>query len=112
MPGERYKTVEVAEATGDTGFDDIDSWSDVTDSYGSSEVTLDSTVSSGTVYAVSYDVVLTNGEVDTIESAVGGGAGPMDSGNGGVWSLITSIPGMIVSAAVTVFGGIKIFGGS
>ena len=112
LPGERYKTVEVAEATGDTGFDDIDSWSDVTDSYGSSEVTLDSTVSSGTVYAVSYDVVLTNGEVDTIESAVGGGAGPMDSGNGGVWSLITSIPGMIVSAAVTVFGGIKIFGGS
>ena len=69
-------------------------------------------MSSGTVYAVSYDVVLTNGEVDTIESAVGGGAGPMDSGNGGVWSLITSIPGMIVSAAVTVFGGIKIFGGS
>jgi len=44
LPGERYKTVEVAEDVGDTDFSDIDSWSDVTDSYGSSEVTLDSTV--------------------------------------------------------------------
>ena len=110
LPGERYKTVEVAEATGDTGFDDIDSWSDVTDSYGSSEVTLDSTVSSGTVYAVSYDVVLTNGEVDTIESAVGGGAGPMDSGNGGLWDKIISIPGGIVAAVLGILG-IKMSGG-
>jgi len=100
LPGERYKTVEVAEDVGDTDFSDIDSWSDVTDSYGSSEVTLDSTVSSGTVYAISYDVVLTNGEVSAIESAAGGGAGPMDAGNGGLWDKIISIPGGIVAAVL------------
>ena len=112
LPGERYKTVEVAEDVGDTDFSDIDSWSDVTDSYGSSEVTLDSTVSSGTVYAVSYDVVLTNGEVSAIESAAGGGAGPMDAGNGGLWDKIISIPGGIVAAVLGILGIKKSGGGS
>jgi hypothetical protein len=67
-------------------------------------------VSSGTTYAVSYDLVLTNGEVSTIESAAGGGAGPMSGGSGGPISFILSIPGMILSA-ITGLVGIKIFGG-
>jgi len=112
LPGERYKTVEVAEGVGDTDFSDIDSWSDVTDSYGSSEVTLDSTVSSGTVYAVSYDVVLTSGEVSAIQSAAGGGAGPMDAANGGLWDKIISIPGGIIAAVLGIFGINKFGGGS
>lgn len=110
LPGERYKTVKLAEGVGDTEFSEIDSWTDVTSSYGSAEVTLDSTVSSGTTYAVSYDLVLTNGEVSTIESAAGGGAGPMSGGSGGPISFILSIPGMILSA-ITGLVGIKIFGG-
>ncbi|WP_435093396.1 hypothetical protein [Halorubrum sp. N11] len=112
LPGERYKSVEVAEDVGDTDFADIDSWSDVTDSYGSSEVTLDSTVSSGTTYAVSYKVVLTDGEVSAMQNAAGGGAGPMDAGNGGIWDTIISIPGAIVSALLGLLGINKYAGGS
>ena len=112
LPGERYKSVEVAEDVGDTDFADIESWSGVTDSYGSSEVTLDSTVSSGTTYAVSYQVVLTSGEVSAMQSAVGGGAGPMDTGNGGIWDTIISIPGGIVAALLGILGINKFGGGS
>lgn len=107
LPGERYKNVEVAEGVGDTDFSDISSYSEVTSSYDSSEVTLDSTVSSGTVYAISYDVVLTSGEVSAIEN-VGGGGAPMDS-TGGLWDSIISIPGAIVSA-VLGFVGIRRLG--
>ncbi|OYR55532.1 hypothetical protein DJ73_02200 [Halorubrum sp. Ea1] len=112
LPGERYKSVEIAEDVGDTEFADIESWSDVTSSFGSSEVTLDSTVSSGTVYAVSYDVVLTSGEVSAIQSAAGGGAGPMDTANGGLWDKIISIPGGIIAAVLGIFGINKFGGGS
>jgi hypothetical protein len=108
LPGERYKNVEVAEGVGDTDFSDISSYSEVTSSYDSSEVSLDSTVSSGTVYAVTYDVVLTDGEVSAIEN-VGGGGAPMDS-SGGLWDQIISIPGAIVSA-VLGFIGIRRIGG-
>jgi len=79
LPDGRYRTVEVAEGVGDTDFEDIDSWSDVTSSYGSSEVTLDSTVSSGTEYAISYKLTLTDGEVNAMQMTSGGGAGPMAS---------------------------------
>jgi len=88
-------------ATIDTDFSDIDSWSDVTDSYGSSEVTLDSTVSQGTVYAISYDVVLTNGEVSAIESAAGGVPDRWTPGTAVCGDKIISIPGGIVAAVLT-----------
>ena len=111
LPGERYKTVELAEGVGDTDFTDIDSWTDVTDSYGSDEVSLDSTVSSGTEYAVSYQVVLTDGEVDAMQSASGGGAGPMDAGSGGPIDFLFSLPGMIISGIVG-FLGLRRLGGA
>ena len=110
LPDERYKAVEIAEDVGDTDFEDI-SYEDVTSSYSGGEVSLDSTVSSGTEYAVSYTVVLTNGEVDAIQSASGGGAGPMDAGSGGPIDFILSLPGMILSA-ITALVGVRIFGGS
>lgn len=108
LPDERYKTVELAEGVGDTDFEDI-SYSDVTSSYSGGEVTLDSTVSSGTEYAISYTVVLTNGEVDAIQSTGGGGAGPMDAGGGGPIDFILSIPGIIISGVVS-FLGLRQFG--
>jgi len=108
LPDERYKTVELAEGVGDTDFDDI-SYTDVTDSYGSGEVSLDSTVSSGTEYAVSYTVVLTDGEVDAMQNA-GGGAGPMSAGSGGPIDFITSLPGLILTG-IASFLGIRAFGG-
>jgi len=57
-------------------------------------------------------VVLTNGEVSAIESAAGGGAGPMDAGNGGLWDKIISIPGGIVATLLGLLGINKFGGGS
>jgi len=108
LPDERYKSVELAEDVGDTDFEDIE-YSDVTSSYSGGEVTLDSTVSSGTEYAISYTVVLTNGEVDAIQSVGGGGAGPMESAGGGPIDFLTSLPGIAFSAIVS-FLGLKRFG--
>jgi len=109
LPSERYKSVEVAEDTGDTEFGDIDTFTAVTSSYdGSTEISLDSTVSTDTSYVVSYDVVLTNGEVSAIQSA-SGGAGIMASDSGGflagIWAFVTKPFGAIVSA----LGGISLF---
>ena len=96
LPDERYKTVELAEGVGDTDFEDI-SYTDVTSSYSGGEVSLDSTVSSGTEYAIAYTVVLTDGEVSAIQNTSGGGAGPMSSSGGGPLDFLTSIPGIIIS---------------
>ncbi len=104
LPDGRYRTVEVAEGVGDTDFEDIDSWSDVTSSYGSSEVTLDSTVSSGTEYAISYKLTLTDGEVNAMQMTSGGGAGPMASSGGGIIGFLTSLPGMLIGGAVSFLG--------
>ena len=114
LPSERYKSVEIAEGAEDTEFSEIESWTSVTSIYdGSEEISLDSTVSTDTSYVVSYDVVLTNGEVSAMEdAAMGGGAGPMDSGNGGLWDKIISIPGGIVAAVLGILGIKKSGGGS
>ena len=112
LPSERYKSVEVAENTGDTDFADITSFTSVTSSYdGSEEISLDSTVSTDTEYVVSYDVVLTNGEVSAIQDAASsGGAAIMDSDSGGIIGFITSIPGLILSA-ITGLVGVRVFSG-
>jgi hypothetical protein len=115
LPSERYKSVEIAEDTGDTAFDEID-YTSVASSYdGSEEISLDSTVSTDTEYVVSYDVTLTNDEVSAIENAASsGGAGIMASSGGGPLSgiigFVTSIPGMIVSGLAGLVG-IRVFGG-
>jgi hypothetical protein len=112
LPGERYKDVQIAEGTDDTEFSEIDSYTSVASSYdGSEEISLDSTVSTGTSYVVTYDVVLTNGEVSAIQDAASsGGAGVMASSGGGflsgIWSFVTQPFGAIVSA----LGGISLYG--
>ena len=110
LPEERYKTVELAEDVGDTDFADIE-YTDVTSSYSGGEVSLDSTVSSGTEYAISYTVVLTDGEVDAMQSASGGAAGPMDAGAGGPIDFLFSLPGLVLSGIVG-FLGLRRFGGA
>ncbi|WP_066415389.1 hypothetical protein [Halorubrum aethiopicum] len=111
LPSERYKAVEIAEGSDDTEFSEID-YTSVASSYdGSTEITLDSTVSPGTAYVVSYDVVLTNDEVSAIQSAAsGGGAAVMSSGDGGIISWLLSVPGLIVSS-ITGFVGFRLFSG-
>ena len=110
LPSERYKSVEVAEGTDDTEFSEIDTYTSVTSSYdGSEAITLDSTVSTDTSYVVTYDVVLTNGEVSAIQNAASGGAGVMAGNSGGflagIWGFVTKPFGAVVSA----LGGISLF---
>lgn len=102
-PGTRYVTVEVAEGVGDTEFSEIDSWSSVTSSFDSQDkdVTLDSTISPGTEYALHYELKLTDEEASAMQAA-GGGAGVMGGGGGGIWGLITAPITWIVGAAAAV----------
>jgi hypothetical protein len=111
LPSERYKTVQIAEGTEDTTFSEID-YTSVASSYdGSTNISLDSTVSPGTAYVVSYEVVLTDDEASAIQDAASsGGAAIMSSSGGGIVGFITSIPGMILSA-ITGLIGIRVFGG-
>jgi hypothetical protein len=111
LPSERYKTVQIAEGTEDTTFSEID-YTSVASSYdGSTNISLDSTVSPGTAYVVSYEVVLTDDEASAIQDAASsGGAAIMSSSGGGIVGFIISIPGMILSA-ITGLIGIRVFGG-
>ena len=112
LPGERYKDVKIAEGTDDTEFSEIDSYTSVTSSYdGSEEISLDSTVSTDTSYVVTYEVVLTDEEVSSIQNAASsGGAAIMGSGSGGLLDSLLSLPGMIISAIAGLVG-IRVFGG-
>ncbi len=76
-----YKTVEYAEGTGDTAFDDIgdSEWSGITSSFSSKDttVTVDSTVQPGTSMVLHFSNTWTDGEWSSITS------GPAQSGGGG-----------------------------
>lgn len=112
-PSTRYATVQYAEGVGDTDFADISSWTDVTSSFSAEgeEVSLDSTVSVGTEYAVSYDLKLTGQEASAMQQAMSGGStgGIFGSSSGGlVGSIVgffTSIPGMVVGMVGALAGG-------
>jgi hypothetical protein len=105
----RYVSVETKEAVGSTDFGDIDGWTTVTDSFDSEgdKVTLDSTVGAGTEYALHYEIKLQQGEVDTLKTTKGGGPGVLGGGGGGFFSMLVSIPGMIVTGLAGFFGGRK-----
>jgi hypothetical protein len=107
-PGARYSLVETKEGVGDTDFDDIDNWNDQTSSFGAADknVTLDSTVSSGTEYAIHMELLLTDSEANAMQSAGGsGGSGGGlfgGGGGGGILGFFTSLPGMLVTAGALV----------
>jgi hypothetical protein len=105
VPGSRYITVEYAEGTGDTDFDDISSWSDITSSYSSvgANVTVDSTIQPGSSLVVSYEYVVTGNEQSALENS-GAAVGPTGSSGGGIIGWFTSLPGMIMSAFGAIIG--------
>lgn len=101
MPSDRYKEVAYAEGVGDSEFDEISSWTDVTSSYSSegSDVTLDETVEPGKEYAVKYEFVATGSNTDEIEDTSAGapGGGGKESGGilGSISAVIASILGVL-----------------
>lgn len=105
-----YKTVQYAEGTGDTAFDDIEdsSWTDITTSFSSEgkQVSIDTTVQPGTSMVLELNNVWTSSEYDTVTSGdQAGGGGPMSSADGGFWGFLTSLPGIIVTGAAAFLGG-------
>lgn len=107
-PATRYATVQIAEGAGDTNFDDISTWTDLTADYNTEDqdLTLDSTVSVGTEYAVSYDIKLTGQEADAMQQSMqAGGGGIFGSSSGGIVGFFTSIPGLIVGGVGALAGG-------
>ncbi len=108
-PGTRYVSVEIKEGVGDTAFGDIDNANSVTSQFDAEDktVTLDDTISPGTEYYIGIDLKLTSDEASAMQAA-SGGAGVMDDGSGGgIWSLLTSPIGMVVSAIGAFLGGRK-----
>ncbi len=105
-PGSRYETVEYAEGTGDTEFDDIDPWTGITSSYGSmsSNVTVTTSVSAGSPVVLHFEYVVTDDEKNAIEN-VGGAMGPTGDDEGGFLSMLFSLPGVIVSGVAAFLGG-------
>jgi hypothetical protein len=105
VPGTRYVDVEYAEGTGDTEFDEISSWSDLTDSYDSvgANVTVDDTVQPGTAMVISYDYVITSDEQSDLQNT-GGAVGPTGGSGGGILGMILSVPGVIVSGIAGFLG--------
>ncbi|MFB6188367.1 MAG: hypothetical protein ABEI57_00645 [Halapricum sp.] len=99
VPGSAYVHVKYAEATGDTAFSDISSWTTVTGRYDSmgAEVTIDDTLQPGTNIVVRYDYLLTSDQVSALQTATGA-MGPTGGSGGGILSFFGTIPGMLVGA--------------
>ncbi|WP_158855603.1 hypothetical protein [Halorhabdus sp. CUG00001] len=106
VPATRYVSVEYAEGTGDTAFEDISSWSSISGSYDGvgADVSIDETVQPGTAMVVSFDYVITGDEQSALESA-GAAMGPTGSSSGGLLGFIFSPLGMIVSGVTAFFAG-------
>lgn len=108
FPGSRYVTLEYAEDTGDTEFDDLDD-SDFTsvsssfDSQGEAH-SIDNTISIGQNYVVHLQLKLTNGEANAMQATGGSGGGGIFGGSsdGGLFGFILSPLG----AGLTVVAGL------
>lgn len=108
LPEDRYQVVQVAEGVGDTEFANVTGWTSYTDQVVTGErVMLSNTVDSGEEIAVQTEALITDSEKNDIESPSSGGAmGPTGgSDDGGFFSFLFSIPGMIVSTV----GGLAVW---
>lgn len=107
LPSGRYQSVEVAEGVGDTGFEDISSWSSVKSNYGTqgANVTLDATIQPGQQIAVHYEYPVTRNEQGAMKAA--GGIAGQFAGGGGGGGFLSGIPiiGSIASIVGAIFGG-------
>ncbi|MFC4449822.1 hypothetical protein [Halorussus aquaticus] len=106
LPSGRYQSVEVAEGVGDTGFQNISSWTSVKSKYGTqgADVTLDSTIQPGQQIAIHYQYPITSAEQGDMTSQ-GGVAGQFRKGGGGNWASGIPILGTLVSIVGAIFGG-------
>lgn len=98
---DRYQTLGFEQGvSSDANFTEA-SLTDRTGSLGQSgdTVVLDSGVSTSDTYVVTAKVLLTDGERNVIEDVSGAAAPPTGSGSGGFVGFITSVPGMLLSAA-------------
>lgn len=111
VPGSRYLDVQYAEGTGDTAFEDISSWTAITDSYSSlgADVTVDDTIQPGSAVVLQYEYVVTGDEQSTLEEGSAGAMGPTGSSSGGILSFFATLPGKIVGAIGGLFGLRKLF---
>jgi hypothetical protein len=113
VPSGRYETVEYAEGVSDTDFEDISSWTSVSDQYSSegADVTLDSTIQPGQEIALHYEYPVTDDEKSALE-ATGMVGGPMGSGSGGPadWPVIGGVIAGLGSLWAWVTGKLP-FGG-
>jgi hypothetical protein len=113
---DRYQTVEYAEDTGDTDFQNV-SWSAAADSWDNQgdRQEFDASVTAGQNYSVHYFLTLTDSEknsIESVESAGGGGGGPVDDGGGGILSNpITWIAGVVATAIGWAKGWLPFTGG-
>jgi hypothetical protein len=100
LPGSRYQTVEYKEGAGDTDFKDVSYDTDVTGQYDSSgaTVTIDSTIQPGNQLALHFDYVVTQDELDAMQSSGGGGGAPLaqsDGGGGPIDWIVGSVMGLL-----------------
>jgi|GEM_PF-1622207 len=103
---DRYKTVEMAEGVSDTAFENITSWTAVSDQYTSANTThtLDKTIQVGQSYAIHAVIVLQNDdESDMKAKSIGaGGGGGFWSGGSAVGSFVNGIIASIAGIAATL----------
>lgn len=98
-PSERYAAVEYKEGVGDTDFGDIENWDSKTSSFDAQDKTveIDGTIQPGTESALHYELKLTDGEADEMQSS--GGAGVMGGNQGGGFvGWLIGLPGVVLSA--------------
>ena len=113
LPANRYQKVAYAEATGDTDFEDISSWTTMTSDYSSvgKNVTIDSTVQPGQNLVFRADYLLTDEEKKNQKEA-GVVAPPNDSSGGFLrgllmspWTWLVSAGGVLVRWKTNILGG-------
>ncbi|MBV0925021.1 hypothetical protein KTS45_12520 [Halomicroarcula limicola] len=107
---ERYKVARMAEGTGDTDFENISSWSDLSSTYNENGAThvLDASIQPGQSYVVNTLLVLQDDEVRMLQdTSPAGGAAPVSDGGifGSIWTWITG------AIATLSLGYVKLRGG-
>lgn len=109
-PGERYLKVQYKEAAGDTAFDEISNWQDLTSQFDSQnkEITIDSTVSPDQSLVLQYQLKLTSEEKQTMQSSGMGAVGPMGGGSGGLFGWLFGTASGLVTTVAGLFAGWKI----
>jgi hypothetical protein len=114
VPESRYITTEYALDTGSKSFENasytsFSSWGSVGD-----RIEVSTSVNGGDKVIWHDEILYTSAELDALKSSSMAG-GPVGSGGGflgGIWSFLTSLPGILIGGTVGFLGLRRIFGGS